>query len=911
MSSSRVFTYMHLANIELIEAMHKEFLSDPESVDSSWRHFFEGMEFGTYQKFKQAPAAAIADLRVYNLIEAYRKYGHLQARFNPIAAEEPPEAQELKMSTLGFQDDEQEKVFPTFGLLKEDTAPLAQIVAALKEIYCGLIGVEYMGRQGPEFEKWIQTEIEPTQFRPRFSIEDKKSILQHLNKSELFEIFLHTKYVGQKRFSLEGGETLIPILSEIVDKGSQLGMQEFVIGMAHRGRLNVLCNILNKSYSMVFSEFEDYVDPNRVETAGDVKYHKGYSADVTSRFGKPVHITLNANPSHLESVDPVVEGKVRAKQVLHDDNDQTRVVPILIHGDASIAGQGVVYETLQLHHISGYGTGGTIHIVVNNQIGFTTLPKEYRSTRYSTDIAHAFGFPVFHVNAEDPEGCAYATELALRIRHQFHIDVFIELNCYRKYGHNESDEPMFTQPIEYTLIKQKKSIREIYRDDLIHQGVLERVMALEMEEQFKRALHFELDELKIAKVAPVQEAFGGEWKEFRKADKSALFEPVSTGVDLVLLKEVGARLATIPEGFEVHKKLIRLIENRRQMAAGEAPLDWAMGEYFAFATLLWEGRHVRLSGQDSQRGTFTQRHTVWVDQKTGKRHFPLVHLNEKQGLFTVYNSPLSEFAVLGFEFGYSLAYPSALVLWEAQFGDFANGGQVIFDQYLATSEQKWRRYSGLVVLLPHGYEGQGAEHSSGRIERFLQLAAESNFQVVYPTTPVQYFHLLRRQVLRNVRLPLIVFTPKGLLRHPKCISKLEELSSGMFQEILDDPTKPRKATRLILCSGRVYYDLLQEREKRGKQESVALVRIEQLYPLHTERLAAVIAEYKEITEYFWVQEEPRNMGAFSYMYPILQKMLPKTALLQYVGHNRSAATATGIHHKHDQELEQLMNMAFD
>lgn len=902
---------MHLANLELVEEMHQKFLSDPDTLEPSWRYFFEGMEFGTFRKLQQAPSEAISDLRIYNLINAYRTYGHLQAKWNPIALEAPKTTHELQLSSLGFTESELKAEFPTCGLLDKAAAPLSEIISTLEEIYCGKSGIEYMGRHAPELEHLIQKEIEPTRFRPNFSIDEKQTILKHLNKSELFEIFLHTKYVGQKRFSLEGGETLIPVLANIIDQGSEYGMDELVIGMAHRGRLNVLCNILEKSYSMVFSEFEDYVDPNLVEVTGDVKYHKGYSSDVTSASGKQVHISLTANPSHLESVGPVVEGKARAKQVRRDDHKQRKVLPILIHGDSSLPGQGVVYETMQLYQIPGYSTGGTIHIIVNNQVGFTTLSDEYRSSRYSTDIAHAFGFPVFHVNAEDPEGCVYATKLALQIRQHFHIDVFIELNCYRKYGHNESDEPMFTQPLEYQLIKKKKSIRETYRDELIHQGVLERHMALQLEEKFKEALHYELDELKISKKPSPPEAFGGVWQEYRRAVKGELFKPVKTAVDLAILKEIGARITLIPEDFEIHKKLLRLVENRRQMIEGKIPIDWAMGELLAFSTLLWEGAPVRLSGQDSQRGTFTQRHAVWTDQKSGKRYFPLSNMKPSQGLFTALNSPLSEFAVLGFEFGYSLAYPSALVVWEAQFGDFANGGQVIFDQYLASSEQKWLRFSGLVVLLPHGYEGQGAEHSSGRMERFLQLSAESNMQVVYPTTPAQYFHLLRRQINRKVRIPLIVFTPKGLLRHPECVSKLEDLSTSTFQEILDDPAKPANSKRLILCTGRIYYDLMEERKKRGLESQVALVRIEQLYPLQNEKLNEIIEQYKNVKEYYWVQEEPRNMGAFEYMYPILQNILPKSAILQYVGRNRSAVTATGSHTRHQKEYDQLMNMAFE
>lgn len=898
---------MHLANAGMVEKLYAQFEKDPTSVEESWRYFFEGLEFGEYQKLKEIPEG-LPDVRIYQLIDAYRKFGHLQAKINPVR-EEPPFSHELSLSSLNFEEHELKQQFPTYGLLEEKSASLSQIIEVLQEIYCGTKGIEYMGRHTPEMERWIQNQIEPTRFRPQFSIEEKKRILTHLNKAELFETFLHTKYVGQKRFSLEGGETLIPILAEMVEKGAEMGTDEFVIGMSHRGRLNVLTNILEKTYTMVFSEFEDFFDPNWNEGAGDVKYHKGFSSNITTSSGLPVHISVTANASHLESVNPVVEGKVRAKQIQRDDEEKKVVMPILIHGDASISGQGVVYETLQLHQIDGYSNGGTIHIVVNNQIGFTTLPQEGRSTCYCSDIAHAFGFPVFHVNAEDPEGCILAIQLALQLRNLFHIDVFIDLNCYRKYGHNESDEPFFTQPLEYQLIKNKKTIRELYRDHLIQQGVVEREMALQLEEEFKKSLHYALDELKITKEYFPAEAFGGVWKEYQRANKAELFEPVNTAVDRERLREIGVCLSRIPEEFEIHKKLEKLVESRKKMSEGELPIDWAMAEHLSIGSLLWEERHVRLAGQDSQRGTFTQRHAVWVDQKTGERYFPLSHLKEKQGLFTIYNSFLSEYAGVGFEFGYSLAYPSALVMWEAQFGDFANGGQVIFDQYLAASAVKWQRYSGLVLLLPHGYEGQGAEHSSARMERFLQLAGESNLQVVYPTTPAQYFHLLRRQVMRRIRIPLVVLTPKGLLRHPDCVSSLEDLASGTFQEILDDPNNNPQASKLMLCTGRIYYDLLLERKKRKKDE-IAIVRIEQLYPLHHDKLVQVLEKYPKIQDYFWVQEEPRNMGAFSYMYPILNEYIPDKAHLHYVGRNRGAATAAGAYALHKQEHEQLMNMAF-
>lgn len=903
------FNYMHLGNIELLEEMYESYLKNPLSVDSSWKYFFEGVEFGKYQEEQKKAPSFSDDWRIDHLIRAYRKYGHLKAQFNPINTEPTRKIPELEIERLHFQQQEGTQLFPTYGLLSKEKATLNEIIEVLETIYCSKIGIEYVGLQTPALEEWIQKQVEPNRFRPSLSIDEKKGILTLLNQAELFETFLHTKYVGQKRFSLEGGETLIPILGEIIERGAALGIEEFVLGMSHRGRLNVLANVLKKSFSMIFSEFEDYIDPNLVEGAGDVKYHQGFSSTITTAQGHIVHTSLTSNPSHLESVNPVVEGKTRAKQTRAGDIERKKIIPLLIHGDSSLAGQGVVYETLQLHKLKGYSTGGTIHIVVNNQIGFTTLPEEYGSTRYCTDIAKGFGFPVFHVNAEDPEGSIYAAKLALEIRNRFQCDVFIEMNCYRKYGHNEGDEPAFTQPIEYQLIRQKKSIRELYRDQLIHEGILEKEMALGLEEEFKKALHFELEELKITKEIPMQESFGGTWKEYHKATKAELLSDQNTGVDLAILKEIGEATTTLPNSFQIHKKLLKWIEERRKMVEGERPIDWAMAEHLAFGSLLYEAVPVRLSGQDCQRGTFTQRHAVWVDQESGKRYFPLAHIKENQALFEVYNSSLSEFGILGFEFGYSLAYPETLTLWEAQFGDFANGAQVIFDQYLTASVQKWQRYSGLTVLLPHGYEGQGSEHSSARLERYLQQAAESNIQVVYPTTPAQYFHLLRRQMKRPIRVPLIVMSPKGLLRYGPCSSALEDLTQGRFLEVIDDPAGNRDATRILLCSGRIYYDLIAYREEQ-KIGHCAILRIEQLYPFHQDALKELLGKYSAAKEYLWVQEEPQNMGAFNYVLPLLQKILPKKAGIHYVGREKSASTATGSHRRHAQEFQQLMQKAY-
>lgn len=932
-------------NLDYIENFYEKYQKDPQSVDASWRKFFE--EFETVKEvpldttisqekssdielpssprlspvihaeeiregrsviyYPKLEITTPGDLRVYNLINAYRTYGHLLAKINPIAVHETQELQQLNYETFGFIKQDLSEHFPTCGLLPEETAPLLEIINVLKDTYCDKIGVEYMGLQSPELENWLQQHIEPNRFKNNLNIDQKRMILQHLNKSELFESFLHTKYVGQKRFSIEGGETLIPILAAVIDKGATLGLEEFIIGMAHRGRLNVLSNILDKSYADVFYEFEEGYIPASVEGTGDVKYHKGFYSAIETVHGHKVKIVLTPNPSHLESVDPVVEGQVKAKQVLRgDDINQEKVVPILIHGDAAIASQGVVYETLQMFKLDGYSTGGTIHVVINNQIGFTTLPKDGRSTPYCTDIARAFGSPVFHVNAEDPEGCVYATNLAVELRQKFHCDVFIDLNCYRKYGHNESDEPAFTQPLEYQIIRKKKPIREIYRDMLINQGVLEKYMAETLEEEFKNGLQAALKGSKISSA---------EGKNAEKAmpEKTVdLFKHVQTGVPIATLQEIGERICFVPQDFTIHPKLAGLIKERRAMlnvGEGARPIDWGMGELLAYGSLLWDGFSVRLSGQDSCRGTFSHRHALLMDQVKEQGYIPLKHLKPRQGRFDIYNSPLSEFGVLGFEFGYSIASPNALVLWEAQFGDFGNGAQVIIDQFIASAEQKWGQKLSLTLLLPHGYEGQGPEHSSARIERFLSLCGNDNMQVVNPTTPAQFFHAIRRQSLRDIKKPLIVFTPKGLLRHPACVNTLEDLSKGSFLEILDDPKPPKKAKRMVFCSGRIFYDLLAERNKTATDD-MAIIRIEQLYPLDVESIKTILEKYKGFNEFYWVQDEPSNMGAWDFLRPIFRHLLPKGMETIYVGRARSASPAAGSHALHKKEHAAIINALF-
>lgn len=942
-------------NLPFFEEMYVSYKQNPNNVDASWRALFAQIEASkeitttsigpqsvpqyetpseplvssdsdfklTYPTLapekitdhsiiyypKIQIGLAGGDLRIYNLVDAYRTYGHLLAKNNPLEPRKPEEPYQLKLETFGFSKQDLPSHFPSCGIYEEDEVPLLDIINALKTTYCDKIGVEYMGFVSPEMEQWLQQHIEPNRFRINLSIEQKQMILQHLNKSELLESFLHTKYVGQKRFSLEGSETLIPILASIIDTGATLGLKEFVLGMAHRGRLNVLCNILDKSYADVFSEFEEGYIPSSVEGSGDVKYHKGFLSEVKTIHGNKVKVILTPNPSHLEAVNPVVEGQVRAKQdLIVDDTRKDKIIPILIHGDAALAGQGIVYETMQLYRLEGYTTGGTIHIVVNNQIGFTTVPEDSRSTHYCTDLAHAFGAPVFHVNAEDPEGCIYATNLAVELRQKFHCDVFIELNCYRKYGHNETDEPAFTQPLEYQQIRKKRPIREIYRDALISQGILEKNVAEALEAEFKSALQEALKGLKI----PPKELPEKPTQQLPSAKNDGIFQHIQTGVQKAMLKEIAERICHIPKGLTIHPKLAVLTKDRLAMlneSEGARPVDWGMGELLAYGSLLWEGTSVRLSGQDSCRGTFSHRHALLMDQVKEQGYIPLKFLKKGQGRFDVYNSPLSEYAVLGFEFGYSIANPDALVVWEAQFGDFANGAQIIIDQFIATAEQKWNQKFGLTLLLPHGYEGQGPEHSSARIERFLTLAGDNNMQIAQPSTPAQFFHLIRRQILRPLRKPLVVFTPKGLLRHPACVSHLDDFTQGSFQEILDDVSSLKKPLKLVFCSGRIYFDLVAAREKNGAS-NIALVRIEQLYPLDMERLKGIIGKYTGFKECIWVQDEPSNMGAWDFLRPILRELMPKGIEPSYVGRARSASPATGSHAIHKKEHAAILNILF-
>lgn len=887
-------------NSAWMEEQERLYKQDPALLDPSWRTFFETGSLAssiTSQAISHSSQDAhqseiLLDTQVKELVNAYRSYGHLVAHCNPMAQKTENYPDVLKTHTYTALDETSDRLVDAFGFFDAARVPFSQLIEKLKQIYCGVTGFEYMDCGNAEIEHFIQQQLERPSLPFNHTPEEKLQILHQINRSELFERFLHRHYTGQKRFSLEGGETLIPLLYTLIEKASGIGYNEFIIGMAHRGRLNVLANVVGKPYQEIFAEFEE--DPLRSPPGtGDVKYHKGFTVERKTDQGTSIKISLCPNPSHLESVYPVVEGIARARLVQLGEWLITgkKVLPIVLHGDGALAGQGVVYETLQMAQLDGYQTGGTVHFVINNQIGFTTPPSQARSTRYCTDIARAFGVPVFHVNAEYPEECLFVTHLALFLRHTFGIDVFIDLNCYRKYGHNETDEPAFTQPAQAQWIRKRPSIRDLYRDQLHSEGVdpsLTEKAEKSCEEALEKAFQVRKEFIPLSLVT---------------APPESLMDTTVPQKQLLALTEMACQ---VPEGFLIHPKIAQLYKNRLQMAQGSMPCDWGMAEMLAMAVILSEGVDIRLTGQDCARGTFSHRHALWVDQEKEVFYYPLAHLSGNQGRFDVYNSLLSEYASLGFEFGYSVASPEACVFWEAQFGDFANGAQIMIDQYIAAAEQKWGLNFDLILLLPHGYEGQGPEHSSARIERFLSLCGHDNMYVTHPTTPAQLFHLLRRQQKSTFHKPLIIFTPKGLLRHPECISNIDELAQGAFQEVIAE--EPFNAEVLVVCSGRFYYDLRAEKAKR-EQNNIAFVRIEQLYPVPT-LLSELLKRYKKAKRFVFAQEEPENMGAWSYMDQVLRAALPDKTW-EFIGRKRSASPAVGSYAKHRLEHDQLMDALFD
>ncbi|MCZ6782112.1 MAG: 2-oxoglutarate dehydrogenase E1 component [Proteobacteria bacterium] len=933
-------------NAGFVEDLREQFQVDPGSVDSSWaEHFGAGGEAARSEptpsharreaseaqkaelpRLRSVPAATepseahgfdpnVADrhARVLRMIHAFRARGHRIARSDPLEGQSTY-FPELDPAHYGFGHEDLDAPYAAGDLPGGAVQTLREILECLRATYCGPIGVEYTHVQDPGRKAWLQTAMEEGQNQPQLESADRKRILEKLSAAELFERFLHTKFIGQKRFSLEGAESVIPLLDTVVEDSPSHGIREIVFGMAHRGRLNVLSNTLGKSYESIFSEFEDSPLLDSPFGSGDVKYHKGFSNDRRVASGQRVHMTLTSNPSHLEAVDPVVEGRAKAKQVRSGDTEGRTILPVILHGDAAFAGQGMVAETLNLSHLRGYSTGGTLHVIINNQIGFTTTPSEARSTLYCSDVAKMIQIPIFHVNGDDPEAVIHCVKLAMAYRQRFGDDVVIDMVCYRRHGHNEGDEPSYTQPRLYEKIRKRPSVRRLYSQHLVETGVISEDDAARIETDLGDQLQQALQVIHTRPPGP-DEPYEphGPWTGYMRTRPE---EEQATAVPMDVLTRIAEGIGTVPADFKVHPKLRTLLDRRRKAIPEDARLDWAMGEALAFGSLVLDGHPVRLSGQDSSRGTFSHRHAVFVDQETGEEYTPLDHLSEDQARFEVYDCLLSEAAVLGFEYGYSLADPSTLTLWEAQFGDFANGAQVIIDQFITSAHVKWQRMSGLVMLLPHGYEGQGPEHSSARIERFLQICAEDCLQVANCTTPAQYFHLLRRQMLRGYRAPLVIFTPKSLLRLPAATSPVAEFTDGGFQPVLDDPltaSRTDDVRRVILCSGKVYYDLLAEREGRFGDAAgkVALVRIEELYPWPDELVAETVRSYPRAERVVWVQEEPANMGAWTFVRERIQDALLPNEKLAYAGRHPSASPATGSTRVHRLEQAALLDHAFD
>jgi 2-oxoglutarate dehydrogenase E1 component len=921
-------------NLAFVEGLYEEFLRDPSSVSADWREYFSQIKNGDQPtrvtpvfpntsifnpavslprtgravEALEAQSAHLQD-RVDQLIRAYRICGHLIAQIDPLGLPRPCPP-ELDPGHYGFTEADMDRTFSTQTLFGEDFLPLREIIERLRNTYCRSIGAEYMHIDDLKIRGWLQERMEGTENRVEITRKEQLRILTRLTDAVMFEQFIRKKFIGAKSFSLEGSESLIPLLDLAIERAGDQGVQEIGLGMAHRGRLNVLCNIMGKSPGEIFREFGE-IDAMAYKGSGDVKYHKGYSNDWRTLSKKTVHISLCFNPSHLEFVNPVALGRMRAKQDRVGDTERTKGLCIQIHGDASFAGQGVVQETLNLSQLRGYTVGGTLHIVVNNQIGFTTSPSDARSTTYATDIAKMLPIPIFHVNGEDPEAVAQVVRLALDYRATFKRDVVIDMYGYRRLGHNEADEPSFTQPLLYKAIEQRKPVREGYLEHLLRLGGVNERDAKRI--QTTRHEHFEkeFNESKAADYVPPTPIPRSTWKGFYGGPE-AQAKDIPTGYPRDRLIQLLKAQTELPADFHPHPKIEKFLENRRRMAAGEVPLDWSAAESLAFGSLSVEGARIRLTGQDVGRGTFSHRHAVLHDYEDGHTYIPLQNLSPDQAPVEIFNSPLSEVGVLGFEYGYSLDRPKALVLWEAQFGDFANVAQVIIDQFIASSEDKWGRLAGLVLLLPHGYEGQGPEHSSARLERFLDMAAEDNIQVVYPSTPAQYYHMIRRQYLRNWRKPLVVMTPKSLLRHPEVTSTLDQFATGMFQRVLPDESKtsPQKIQRILLCSGKIYYEL-RKRRADLKREDVAIIRVEQLYPLRKEVLEKIMADYKPGTPAVWVQEEPENMGAWRYMRVNFGEKLFQKFPFSGIYREASASPATGSSIYHKKEQEQILVEAFE
>jgi 2-oxoglutarate dehydrogenase E1 component len=898
------FSYVGNADPQVLEEYYQKYLEDPSSMDNGWRKFFEGFDFAR-SAFGETvvPEILQKEWKVLSLISAYRQRGHLFTKTNPVR-ERRKYDEPLVLENYGLSDADLDTIFQAGNEVGLGPATLRDILELLDQTYCHSIGVEYKYIRTPRIMDWLQHRMESGRNTRIYTREEKRYILRKLIQAVVFEKFMHSRFVGQKRFSLEGVESVIPAMDAIVESGAEKGIEEFVIGMAHRGRLNLLANVLDKPCENVFREFEGHATSD-ADFAGDVKYHLGWSTDKLTSSGRRVHLSLCPNPSHLEAVDPVVEGMVRAKSDHKYSGDLRKLAPILIHGDASVAAQGVVYEVLQMSLLDGYKTGGTIHIVLNNQVGFTTNYIDGRSSTYCTDVGKVTLSPVFHVNGDDVEAVVYTVGLALEFRQEFQRDVFIDILGYRKWGHNEGDEPRFTQPKLYKIIASHPNPAEIYASKLVESGDVTTDEVKKLESDVRLAVQERLDIAKQTPDAPTYSFMERTWKGFRSATDEDFNESPETGVDTDRLLALGRNITMLPDGPKFFDKVKKIFAEGRRMVDETRIFGWALGEHLAYATLLDEGYPVRISGQDSERGTFSHRHAVVTVEDSEIEYVPLRHVSPQQAPFWIYNSLLSEFGVLGFEYGYAMAAPKALTIWEAQFGDFVNEAQAIIDQYVASGEIKWKVMDGVTMYLPHGYEGQGPEHSSGRMERFLTLCADNNLQVVNCTTPAQLFHVLRRQMLRPFRKPLVVFTPKSLLRHPLCVSRLEEFGPGTrFGEVLDDPVDdPHAIQRVLLCCGKIYYDLLQRKVDQHRND-VAIVRIEQLYPLPIEQWQTLTAKYHEAGRWLWVQEEPENMGALTFMI----RKFPRP--LEGISRKESATTATGFSAQHELEQKQILDRAF-
>ncbi|MCA9706157.1 MAG: 2-oxoglutarate dehydrogenase E1 component [Myxococcales bacterium] len=909
-------------NLPFLEALYEQYLQDPDSVDPQWRSLIAELDRQGPSPASVGPspppgldaagAAEQVDLqsRVEKLIANYRLLGHLGADIDPLGRARWGTTPALDLSFYGMGEQHLERRFAPGALFPgQASVPLREILGRLRRTYCRKIGVEYWGINNVEHRRWLREQMEAVENEVIPSGPEQTRLLESLVRVDNVDKFLHTKFIGAKRFSISGAESVIALLETLVEEAGAQGVDSVIMGMAHRGRLNVMMNVMGQTPAQIFSRFAGG-DPRENLGRGDVKYHLGSHRTFRTRSGKEMYLALGFNPSHLEAITPVMTGRVRAGQDEMGDHERSRMLLVSIHGDAAVMGQGVYAETLNLAKLPGYSIGGTIRVVINNQVGFTTNPSDSRSTVYCTAVADMLHAPVFHVNGDDPEAAAYAAKLAVAFRQRFHSDVIIDLVCYRRFGHNEGDEPTFTQPKMYAVIEQQTSVREQYQRVLLERGTVDQAEVEQMDAASRAELDEALDEVRTKAFSTAPLPMHGVWEQY-KGGPDAHVPEVDTKVEREVLERIAAHTTTVPEGFSLHPKLRRFLDELAAMGRGEAPVSWAFAEHMAYGSLLLEGAGVRLSGQDAMRGTFTHRHVGWVDHQTEERLFPLATLPGATGRFEVLNSPLSEFAVLGFEFGYSLAAPRTLVIWEAQFGDFCNGAQVIIDQFISSSEDKWNRISGLVMFLPHGYEGQGPEHSSARLERFLQLCAEDNMQVCNFSTPAQMFHALRRQIVRPYRKPLVVMTPKSLLRTRGSFSPLSELHDGCFQRMIDDPEiEPSKVRRVMLCTGKVYYDLVQARAERGRDD-VAIVRIEQLYPFPREALAASMARYRAARELRWVQEEPQNMGAWTFIRPRLEALTTGRWLPpEFVGREASASPATGSPESHKFEQNEIMERAF-